>query len=113
MLVLTLFLEYVFGLDVSSDGSIVVGASQNVVTAFNTTSTAMIWQKEMSGDVDTLRIHGGVVIVPVDNTVVLDVTTGHQLLALPSAGEKVVGVCAFDGLIIDVLMLCSFDSLSN
>ena len=50
-----------------------------------------------------LRIHRCVVVVPVDgsNTVMLDVTTGHQLHTLPSAGEDVSSICVFDGLISD------------
>jgi hypothetical protein len=64
----------------------------------------------MPGFVWTLRIHGGVVVVPVDysNTVVLDVTTGHQLHSLPSAGKFVRGICVFDGLASDVICLVDF-----
>ena len=64
----------------------------------------------MPGIVWTLRIHGGVVVVPVDssNTVVLDVTTGQQLHILPSAGENVRGVCVFDGLTSDVIFFQLF-----
>ena len=52
------------------------------------------------------------VVVPVDNsnTVVLDVTTGHQLHTLPSAGDGVHGICVFDGLTIDAI--CSVDFLT-
>ncbi len=47
-----------------------------------------------------IRIHRGVAIIPVhaSNILVLDVNPGHQLHALPSAGEEVNGVCVFDGL---------------
>ena len=73
--------------------------------AHNAATGAVLWRKEMPGDVWTSRIHGGVVVVPVDNsdTVVLDVTTGHQLHTLPSAGNDVYGICLFDGLTSDVI----------
>ena len=78
--------------------------------AHNTATGAVLWRKEMPGNVWTLRIHGGVVVVPVDNsnTVVLDVTTGHQLHTLPSAGERVHGICVFDGLKNDVICFVDF-----
>jgi outer membrane protein assembly factor BamB len=81
----------------------VVGGSNKIVIAHNTATGAVLWRKEMPDLVQSLRIHGGVVVVPVDNsnTVVLDVTTGHQLHALPSAGELVMSVCVFDGLAIE------------
>ena len=76
-----------------------VGGSNNAVVAHNTATYAELWRKEMPGVVYTLRIHRGVVVVPVDkrNTAVLDVTTGHQLHTLPSAGEDIYGICVFDG----------------
>ena len=87
-----------------------VGASQNVVIAHNTATGAVLWRKEMPGWVRALRIHGSVVVVPVDNNniVVLDVTTGHQLHTLPSAGKYVYGICMFDGLASDVICLVCF-----
>ena len=99
------FLGYVYGLDVSHDGSVVVAASANVVIARNTTTLEVLWRKEMLGKVWTLRVHGGVVAVPVEgsNTVVLDVTTGHQLHALQSAGYSIHGICVFEGLASDVI----------
>ena len=105
-----IFLGYVFGLDVSLDGSVVVGGGWNVVIAHNTATGAVLWRKEMPGRLWTLRIHGGVVVVPVDNshTVVLEVTTGHQLHTLPSAGEDVCGICVFDGLTSDVICFVDF-----
>ncbi len=95
-----LLLDFVYALDVSSDGSVVVGGSYKFVIAHETDTGAMLWRKVMTGKVWSLRIHGGVVIVPVENsnTVVLDVTTGQQLHTLPSAGEGVSGICVFDGL---------------
>ena len=112
-------LGYVYGLDVSLDGNVVVGCSSNAliadsdtalvnaVIAHSTATGAVLWRKEMPGNVHTLRIHGGVVVVPVDNsnTVVLDVTTGHQLHTLPSAGKGVGGICVFDGLTIGLISL--------
>jgi hypothetical protein len=88
----------------------VVGGSQFYVIAHNTATGAMLWRKEMPGNVWSLRIHGGVVVVPVDNsnTVLLDVTTGRQLHTLPSAGEYVHGICVFDGLTIGVIYFCRF-----
>ncbi len=82
-----------------------VGASNMVMVAHNAATGAVLWRKEMPGRVWALRIHGGVVVVPVDNsnTVVLDVTTGHQLHTLPSAGKSVMSICVFDGLISDVI----------
>ena len=71
-----------------------------VVIAFSTVTGAVLWMKEMTGCVETLRIHGGVVVVPVSGseTLVLDINTGHQLHTLPSAGVYVRGICVFDGL---------------
>ncbi len=70
----------------------------NVTIAHNSATSAVLWRKEMHAD--ALRIHGGVVVIPVhtSHTVVLDVTTGHQLHTLPSAGKCIYGVCVFDGL---------------
>ena len=67
----------------------------------------------MPGNVWTLRIHGGVVVVPVDNsnTVVLDVTTGHQLHTLPSAGEDMRGIRVFDGSFIHVICFVDFHTV--
>jgi hypothetical protein len=64
----------------------------------------------MAGRVWSLRIHGGVVVVPVDNgnTVVLDVTTGHQVHTLPSSGKGVHGICVFDGLTNELILLVDF-----
>ncbi len=84
------------------------GNSNKVVITHNTTTYAVLWRKEMPGNVWSLRIHGGVVVVPVDNsnTVVLDLTTGHQLHTLPSAGERVNGICVFDGLKLNCDVNC-------
>ena len=64
----------------------------------------------MPGNVWTLRIHGGVVVVPVDHsdTLVLEITTGHQLHTLPSAGERVYGICVFEGSTSDVILFVQF-----
>ena len=96
----TLFLGHVHGLDVSLDGSVVVGASESIVIAHNTATGAELWRKEMDREVETLRIHGDVVFAVVNKskTVVLDVSTGHQIHALPTFGKGVNGVCVFDGL---------------
>ncbi len=103
-------LVFVHGFDVSPDGSVVVGSSKNGVIAHNTATGAVLWRKEMLGEIWALRIHGGVLVVPVDNsnTVVLDVTTGHQLHTLPSAGANVRGVFLFDGLTSDVTFFVDF-----
>jgi hypothetical protein len=114
-------LGFVHGLDVSADGSVVVGCSSNTVISHNTATGVVLWRKEMLGRVHTLRIHGEVVIVPVEhsNTVVLDVTTGRQLHTLPSAGKDVRGIWVFDGLKSDVnflgdfLTLCCYLSAAN
>ena len=100
MLGFILFLGPVSGFEVSPDGSVVIGASYNIVIAHNTATGAVIWRKKMSDGVSAFRIHGGVAVVPVDNsnTVVLDITTGHQLHTLPSAGCNMRGICVFDGL---------------
>ncbi len=100
----------VTALDVSPDGSVVVGVDATAVIAHNTVTGTVLWRKEMLDYVWTLRIHGGVVVVPVDNsnTVVLDVTTGHQLHTLPSAGKVVRGICVFDGLTSDVIRFVDF-----
>ncbi len=70
------------------------------MVAHDTTTGALLWRNEMSGNVWSLCIHGGVVVVPVEdeNIVVLDVSTGHQQHVLPSAGRLVYGVCVFEGL---------------
>ncbi len=72
-------------LDISSDGSIVIGCSLKLLIAFNTVTGAVLWQKNLLGNVGALRLHKGVVVVPIDssNTVVLDVATGNKLYALP------------------------------
>ncbi len=105
LLGLILNLGDVRGLDVSPDGSFVIGTSDDVIYAYNTATGALLWREVMPGSVHTLRIHGGVVVVPVDdmNTVVLDVATGHQLHSLPSAVKDVRGICVFDGLISGVI----------
>ncbi len=110
-----MFLGLVYGLDVSLDGSFVIGGcwyveaccGHNVVIAHTTATYKVLWRKEMIGRVWTLRIHGGVVVVPVDdsNTVVLDVATGHQLHTLPSAGELVDNIVVVDGLKSDIFRL--------
>jgi hypothetical protein len=81
-----------------------------VVVAHNAVTGAVLWRKAMPCDVWTLRISEGAVVVPVDhsNTLVLDVTTGHQLFTLPSAGEDVHGICVFDGLTSDVSCFIEF-----
>ncbi len=98
--VFQMILGGVYALAVSTDSSVVVGASLRVLIAHNTTTCAVLWRKEMSVTVWALCIHRGVAVVPDGyiNTVVLDATTGHQLHALPSAGKGVYGICVFDGL---------------
>ena len=95
-------LDNVYGLDVSHDGSVVIGSSQKVLIARDTATGAVLWRKVMAGCVWPLRIHEDVVVAPVhgSQTVVLDVTTGQQVYTLPSAGFNVVGVCVFEGLTI-------------
>ena len=106
----TCHIVFVFALDVSPDGSVVVGASAKNVIAHNTATGAVLWRKKMFDKVCTLRVHGGVVVVPVDNSniVVLDVTTGHQLHTLSSGGVRVYGICVFDGLKSDVSSFVDF-----
>jgi hypothetical protein len=62
--------------------------------------------------VSSLRIHKGVIGVPVDNsyTVVLVVATGHQLHVLPAAGELLLGICLSDGLVKFVFLTGMFSS---
>jgi hypothetical protein len=92
--------EDIYALDVSSDGSVMVSGNRSDAIAHNTATGAVLWRKYVSGRIRTLCIHGGVVVVPVDNsnTEVLDVTTGHIVHILPSAGENIKGICVFDGL---------------
>ncbi len=100
-----LFLGGVYGLDVSPDGSVVIGGSDdNVLIAHSTATCAILWRKQMSACVNSLRIHGGVVVVPANysNMEVFDVTNGRQLYTLPPAGKGIVGICMFDGLTSDV-----------
>jgi hypothetical protein len=108
----TLFLGFVNAFDVSPDGSVGVGVgrSENDMIAHSTTTSAVVWQTKMPGSIFALRIHGGVVVVPVENskTVVLDVATGYQLHTLPSAGEYVFGVCVLDGLTSDGILFVAF-----
>ncbi len=98
-------LDYAYVLDTSPDGSVVVGGSGRVVLAHNTATCAELWRKNMSSLILTLRIHGGVVVVPMScfKTLVLDATTGQQVHALPSAGKDVRGICVFDGLTSDTI----------
>ena len=95
-------------LEVSSERNVVVGLSQRVVITHSRTTRAVLWRAEMPGDVHTFRIHGGVVIIPINNsnTAVLDLTTGHQRYTLPSAGFHVRGLCVFVGLKSYVLLRC-------
>jgi hypothetical protein len=87
----------------------VVGGSQKVVIAHSTATGEVLWLKGIPGDVEALCVHGNIVVAPADNsnTVVLDVTTGHQLHTWPSAG-KARGVCVFDGLTSDVICFDTF-----
>jgi hypothetical protein len=96
----SLFLGCVYALDLSSDGLIVIGGSEAVVIAHHTTAYTVLWRKEMHGELEALRIHGGVVVVVIgnNNTVVLDRNTGHQLHAFPLFEKYVRGICVFDGL---------------
>ncbi len=105
-----MLLDYVHALDASLDGSVVVHGSSNVVIAHNRTNGAVLWRKEMPDRVWTLSIHGGVVVVPVDNsnTVVLDLSTGHQLHTLPSTGKNPHGIFVIDGLASDVIRFGDF-----
>ena len=68
--------------------------------AHNTATGAVLWRNELPNNVWSLRIHAGVVVVPVDfnETVVLDITSGHHIHAMPSVGDDVNGICVFDGL---------------
>ncbi len=119
---ITLLLGRISGLDVSPDGSVVVGSSDDVVIAHDTATGAALWRKKMAGFVPTLRIHEGWVVVPSCNskTVVLDITTGNLLHTLPSAGDHVSGICVFDGLsnhdilsVVVVLKPCFFHSVAS
>ncbi len=68
--------------------------------AYSTTEGTMLWQTQINGQLFSLRIHSDVVLVPVEDseTLVVDVTSGHQIHTLPSAGKYVHGICVFDGL---------------
>jgi hypothetical protein len=105
-----LFQGGVYGLDVSPDGSIVIGSGDKVVIAHSTATRAILWQKQMPVCVRSLRIHGGVVVVPVNNSnmEVLDVSSGRQLYTLPPAGRNIVGICMFDGLTSDAIGFADF-----
>ncbi len=102
--------ERIHGLDVTPDGSVVIGGCDKVVIAHDTVTGAVLWRNDTPGKVRTFCIHGDAVVVPFDNcnTVVLDVTTGHQIHTLPSTGECVSGLCVFDGLIRDVIFSVDF-----
>ncbi len=95
-----IFKGWIKAIDASLDGSVIIGNTRTAVIAHNTATGVVIWQNEMPDNACTLRIHGSVVVVLVDdsNTVVLDVTTGHQLHTLPPTGKYVIGICIFDGL---------------
>ena len=75
-----------------------------------TATGEVLWQKEMYDEIIALRIHGGVVVVVPENcnTVVLDVTSGEQIHELPSAGKHIFGICVFDGLVADLVLLFVF-----
>ncbi len=76
-----------------------MGGCEDVVIAHNSATGAVLWLKEMRGSIEFLRIHwrGAVLTATNCSIVVLDVTNGHQLHSLPSAGENVRGLCVFDG----------------
>ncbi len=94
------FKDYKNVLDVSPDLSVVVVGNRHVVIAHNTVTGAMLWRKELQSSFQTFCIHGGLVVLPVHgcDTVLLDVTTGHQLHSMPTAWINVHGICVFDGM---------------
>ncbi len=98
-----MFLGYIHAIAISNDGGTAIGGGGEVLIAHNTATCAVIWRKELSGSVWSLCIHNDVVVVPVNGseTVVLDISNGNQIHALPSAGEYVYGICVFDGLTCD------------
>ncbi len=93
------FLDCVDGLDVFFDGCVVIGSSNHILIAFSTITRTILWRKVMSAEVWALRIHGGVVAVPVrsSNTEILDVSSGHQIHVLPTAWDIMCGVYVRDG----------------
>ncbi len=104
------FSDCIYGLDVSHDGSVVIGCSNGLIIAHNTATGAIIWLKNMPQSVWSLRIHGSLVVVPVDdsNVTVLDINTGQQILDLPSAGKSVRAIRVFNGLPSDMKFIKSF-----
>ena len=83
-----------------------IGSSWNYVMAHNTAKGAVLWRKAMLDKVWSLRIHGGVVVaVDFNDVVVLDITSGHHIYAMPPVGDDVNGICVFDGLTDEPLSL--------
>ncbi len=78
--------------------------------ALDTATCAMLWRKQLPGNAWSLIINGGVVVIPVDecNTMVLDVTSGHQYHALPSAEIFMCGLCVFEGLTNGFILITCF-----
>jgi hypothetical protein len=100
------FISYtddVFSFDISSDGAVVVGASDSHVTAHNTDSGVMLWQRNMPEFTWAVRVHGGQVVASSDGelTSILELTTGHCTLSLPSPGREVLAILVYEGLCAD------------
>jgi hypothetical protein len=109
-LIFYVLLDRVYALDISSDGSVVIGCSNKIVLAHDTDTDTIFWRRKMLMGVWSLCIHGSVVVVPVDNseTLVMDVATGHQILTMPCAGSCISGIRVFDGLTGHVVCLVDF-----
>ncbi len=87
----------VTALDVSPDGSIVIGGSEYVVIAFHTMMPDDVWESSIL----TLRIHASVVVVPVhgqEDAKVLDLMTGRLIQTLTLSGIDVRCIFVFEGL---------------
>ncbi len=94
----------IYVVDIAPDGRVVVAGGFKVMIAHDAATGEVLWRREMPGKIQSLRIHGNVVVAPVYGSMiaVLDLTSGDQIHTLPSAGNDVNGICVFDGLAEDL-----------
>ncbi len=93
------FTGCVDALSFSSDGGIVVsGAGDKLIMASDTATRKPLWCKKLLGWTQ-FCVHGGVVLVADEGAgiMMLELTTGHQVLVLPSIAGDVSSICIFDG----------------
>ena len=95
-----LLLEWVWAVDVTAEGRVLVSADYNgLVMATDMTTKTKLWSKKMDASVFTLRIHNRDVFVPVlrSHVHVLDVMTGDVLRRYPALSGETRGLVVIPG----------------